>query len=115
MAETVIWHNPRCSKSRETLALLRARGVEPVLRHYLESPPDADEIRAALSALGRPAIDLVRRGEPRFRALGLAAGDSDDWLVAAMAAEPILIERPLVIRNGRAVLGRPPAAVLALL
>ncbi len=110
---TVIWHNPRCSKSRETLALLHARGIVPEVRLYLEDPPTAAELRAALTALGRPPAALVRRGEPAFRDLGLGTAD-DATLIAAMAAHPVLIERPLVLHAGRAALGRPPEAVLAL-
>ncbi len=110
---TVIWHNPRCSKSRETLALLHARGIVPEVRLYLQDPPTGADLRAALNALGRPAADLVRRGEAAFRDLGLDGAD-EDRLLAAMAAHPALIERPLVLHAGRAALGRPPEAVLAL-
>ncbi len=110
---TVIWHNPRCSKSRETLALLHARGIVPVVRLYLSDPPDEAELRAALAALGRPAAGLIRRGEALFRDLGLATA-GEDRLIAAMAAHPALIERPLVLQAGQAALGRPPEAVLAL-
>lgn len=112
MAVTVIWHNPRCSKSRQTLKLLEARGIAPGVRLYLQDPPSAAELHAALAALGRPAADLIRWGEPAARALGRAAPEAD--LVAAMAATPALIERPLVIHGSRAALGRPPEAVLAL-
>lgn len=107
-----IWHNPRCSKSRATLALLEARGHSPVVRRYLEDPPDASELRAAIAALGQPASALLRWKEAR--AAGLSPDDSADRLIAAMAATPALIERPLVILGARAVLGRPPEAVLAL-
>ena len=111
---TVIWHNPRCSKSRETLALLQSRGLAPETRLYLQDPPTEAEIRAALEALGRPAIGLVRTGEAAFRDLGLSRDSDDSTLVAAMAAHPALIERPLVLHGGRAALGRPPEALLAL-
>lgn len=110
---TVIWHNPRCSKSRETLALLQARGIVPEVRLYLQDPPTAAELRAALTALGRPAAALVRRGEALFRDLGLATA-GEGTLIAAMAAHPALIERPLVLHGDTAALGRPPEAVLAL-
>lgn len=110
-----LWHNPRCSKSRETLALLEAQGHRPTVRLYLDDPPSADEIRAALSLLGQPAIALVRTGETEFRDLGLGRDASDTDLIAAMAAHPRLIERPLLIANGKAALGRPPEAVLAIL
>lgn len=85
----------------------------PEVRLYLQDPPSETEIRAALAALGRPVRDLVRKGEPAFRDLGLASADGDA-LVAAMAAHPVLIERPLVLHAGRAALGRPPESVLAL-
>jgi len=107
----VIWHNPRCSKSRQTLALLEA----PEIRLYLQEPPDADQIAEALRLLDIPAIALVRRGEAVFKELGLSKDTPDAALIAAMAAHPILIERPVVFANGKAALGRPPEAVLAIL
>lgn len=110
---TTIWHNPRCSKSRATLALLESLGVAPEVRLYLRDPPSEAELRAALAALRRPARALVRTAEPAFRDLGLATA-GEDALVAAMAAHPELIERPLVLHRGRAALGRPPEAVRAL-
>ncbi len=110
-----IWHNPRCSKSRQTLALLEDRGHSFNIRPYLQDPPDANQIKAALDALGIPAIDLVRRGETVFKEQGLSRDSSDAELIAAMAAHPILIERPVVFANGAARLGRPPEAVLEIL
>ncbi|SEF41659.1 arsenate reductase (glutaredoxin) [Jhaorihella thermophila] len=111
-----LWHNPRCSKSRAALALLKERGAEVKVRRYLDEPPTEDEIRAARAALGNPpAIEMMRPGEKRFRELGLNKSDDDDTLIAAMAAHPILIERPLAIRDGKAVIGRPPENVLSLL
>ena len=115
MTQAVIWHNPRCSKSRQTLALLRARGAEVTERRYLDDPPTEDELRAALRALGLPAISLVRAGEPEFRAEGLTKDSGEDDLVAAMARSPKLIERPVVFVGARAALGRPPEAVLEIL
>ena len=109
-----IWHNPRCSKSRETLKILQDAGVAPTVRLYLEDPPSAAEIQDALRRLGVPALSLVRRSEPPFKALGLKDAD-EATLIAAMAAEPRLIERPVVFAGTRAALGRPPEAVLALL
>jgi arsenate reductase len=109
-----IWHNPRCSTSRATLALLEARGISPDIRLYLQDPPTEAELCAALKALGLPAIALVRQKEPAFREAGLTTTSPDDDLIAAMAVQPILIERPLVLHDGRAALGRPPEAVLAL-
>lgn len=110
-----IWHNPRCSKSRETLALLTERGLDPVVRNYLQDPPSAAEIGAALKVLGLPAHDVLRKGEPAFRDLGLSRDMAEADLIAAMAANPALIERPVVFANGRAAIGRPPEAVLAIL
>ncbi len=114
MTEIVIWHNPRCSKSRQTLALLEEHGHRPTIRLYLDDAPGADEIRAVLGALGRPAGALVRKGEAEFRELGLKDADAAR-LIEAMAAHPRLIERPVVLANGRAALGRPPEAVLDIL
>lgn len=110
------WHNPRCSKSRAGLALLQDRGAALRLRRYLEDAPDAGELAAARAALGNPpAIAMMRSGEKLFRELGLSKDDDDARLIAAMAAHPILIERPLAIRGDRAVIGRPPEALLDLL
>ncbi len=115
VVSVTIWHNPRCSKSRETLALLRANGVDPEIRLYLEDAPTEAELRAALAALGTPAIGLVRRGEAAWKALGLGRDAGEAEIVAAMAAHPILIERPVVFAGNRVALGRPPEAVLTLL
>ena len=110
-----IWHNPRCSKSRQTLALLRERGLAPRIRRYLEVPPTEAELRDALARLDLPAIGLVRIKEVRFRDLGLSDDSDPATLVAAMAANPILIERPVVFNGDRAAIGRPPKAVLDIL
>lgn len=116
MADEVrIWHNPRCGKSRQTLALMRERGVEPVVREYLKEPPTAAEIEAVLGQLGVEPRALMRTKEAVYKELGLAAVTDRAALIAAMAAHPILIERPVVIRGGRAALGRPPEAALELL
>ncbi|MFD3191976.1 arsenate reductase (glutaredoxin) [Sedimentitalea sp. HM32M-2] len=111
-----IWHNPRCSKSRQALALLQERGVDIRERRYLQDPPDRADIERARAALGAPAaIDMMRTGEKLFRELGLSKSDDDATLIGAMAEHPILIERPLVIAGDRAVIGRPPERVLDLL
>ncbi len=115
MTTATIWHNPRCAKSRETLALLRDRGVAIEERRYLDSPPTEAELRETLALLGLPAIGLMRTKEAAFRELGLSRDMADDALIAAMAATPKLIERPVVFANGKAALGRPPAAVLEIL
>jgi arsenate reductase len=110
-----IWHNPRCSKSRQTLALLQERTSGITIRTYLEDAPSEEELRAALIALNVSAIEIMRTGEPLFKELGLSQNDGDDRLITAMAAHPILIERPIVFANNRAALGRPPEAVLEIL
>ena len=111
----VIWHNPRCSKSRATLALLEARGIKPKVRLYLEDAPSEHEMRATLKLLGIGAGELVRRGETAFKEAGLSKASSDADVLAAMVAVPKLIERPVVFANGRAAIGRPPDAVLSIL
>jgi arsenate reductase (glutaredoxin) len=109
-----IYHNSRCSKSRGTLALLEGRDVEVI--NYLDTPPDAAELKRLLKLLGIPARQLLRSGEAVYRELGLADPVLDDEaLLAAMATHPILIERPIVVANGKAAIGRPPEAVLEIL
>jgi arsenate reductase len=116
MAEFTIYHNPRCSKSRQTLALLTEQGVTPDINLYLETAPAAGEINQLLGQLGIGARDLLRKGEAVYKEAGLADTSlSEAQLVAAMAAHPQLIERPIVVRGARAVLGRPPENVLDLL
>lgn len=115
MSNYVIWHNPRCSKSRQTLALLQDHGIEPKDVRYLETPPNTQQIRDVLKKLNLPAIDLVRRGESAFKALGLSKDSSEAELIEAMSKEPVLIERPVVIHGNHAVLGRPPENVLDLI
>ncbi|MDX1379771.1 MAG: arsenate reductase (glutaredoxin) [Xanthomonadales bacterium] len=111
-----IFHNPRCSKSRATLALLQKNGVEPAVRLYLEEPPDAAELHSILNKLGIPARALLRKGEPEYRDQGLAdEALGEEALIAAMVATPKLIERPIVIAGKRAAIGRPPEAVLDIL
>ena len=111
-----IFHNPRCSKSRATLALLQEQGVEPEIRLYLESPPDANELGSILQKLGKSPRELMRKGESEYRELGLNDETlSDDELIQAMVSAPKLIERPIVLANGRAAVGRPPESVLDIL
>ncbi|WP_239954236.1 arsenate reductase (glutaredoxin) [Pantoea sp. Z09] len=110
-----LYHNPRCSKSRETLALLTAHGVEPEIVRYLESPPDRDTLQILLQKLGMAsARQLMRTKEDLYKALGLENA-SESELLDALAAHPALLERPIVINSDRARLGRPPEAVLAIL
>ncbi len=112
---TEIWHNPRCSKSRETLALVEEHGSEVTVRRYLEDAPGLEELKKVQAALGLRAIEMMRPSEAVFKELGLSKTDSDEVLLAAMAVHPVLIERPIVIARGKAVIGRPPENVLEIL
>lgn len=107
-----LWHNPRCSKSREALALLREKGIEPTVVEYLKTPPSAAEIRRVLSLLGIAPRDLMRTKEAPYKDQGLKEVSDDAALIDAMAATPILIERPVAITKDKAALGRPPENVL---
>jgi len=109
----IIWHNPRCSKSRQTLALIEAHA--PKVRLYLTDAPSEAELRAAAAALGLGPLQMMRTGEPEFKAEGLSQDSSDAELFAAMARVPKLIERPIVFAGDKAAIGRPPEAVLSLL
>ena len=116
MSDITIFHNPRCSKSRQSLALLEEHGESPEIVLYLEQPPTATGLSALLSKLGMAPRELMRKGEDVYKEKGLAdASLSDEQLIAAMVAHPILIERPIIERGDRAVLGRPPENVLELL
>ena len=110
---TTIWHNSRCSKSRQTLALLEDNGIQAKVRVYLKEPPTETELRDVLAKLGMSADQIVRKSEKIFKELSLANAD-DTALIAAMVAHPILIERPIVIQGDKAVIGRPPENVLSL-
>jgi len=110
-----IYHNPRCSKSRATLALLEEHGVETDVIEYLRNPPTSTELRAILKQLGLPAAHLIRKGEAAFRDSGLTLDAPEDKLIALMASEPIVIERPIVVVGNRARIGRPPESVLELI
>ena len=116
MNGTRLYHNPRCSKSRGALELLRERGVEPEIVAYLDTPPSPAELRTLLDMLGLPARDLLRTGEEDYGALGLADESlPESALIEAMSTHPRLIERPIFVRGGRAIIGRPPERVLELL
>ncbi|KGM52092.1 arsenate reductase [Lysobacter concretionis Ko07 = DSM 16239] len=116
MNDTRLYHNPRCSKSRGTLELLQQNGINPQVIHYLDTPPTVDELQELLRMLGVPARELLRTGETEYAELGLADPDkSDAELIGAMASHPRLIERPVFVHGGRAVIGRPPERVLELL
>lgn len=113
---TRLYHNARCSKSRGALELLEARGVGPEVVFYLDTPPSAEELRTVLAMLALPARALLRTGEAEYAALGLEDTSLDEAaLVSAMAEHPRLIERPIFVHGGRAVIGRPPEKVLELL
>jgi arsenate reductase len=117
-----LWHNPSCSKSRAAKEILDQKGAEYVERRYLEDPPDASTLERVLDALGKQPWEITRMGEPRAKELGLAdrprsseAEDRRAW-IEVLVANPILIERPILVRgDGRAVVGRPPEAVADLL
>ncbi len=111
-----IYHNPRCSKSRQTLALLEENGADVTVIKYLETPPSAETIKTLLSQLGfSSARELMRTKEDAYKALNLKDEHNEDALINAMIDNPKLIERPIVVSDDKAVLGRPPENVLALL
>ncbi|MDA0369070.1 MAG: arsenate reductase (glutaredoxin) [Proteobacteria bacterium] len=111
-----IYHNPRCTKSRQTLALLEDKGLRPTIVEYLKAPPSAKELEAILSKLGMEPRQLMRTKEEPYAALGLAdLGKSRASLVKAMVENPILIERPIVLAKDKAAIGRPPENVLKIL
>lgn len=111
---TIIWHNPRCSKSRATLKLLQDRGINTEIRDYLNDPPNRSEIMAVLAALGMQPAELVRTGERACRIAGINRDSRPRDLIDAMVSHPVLIERPVVIKGDRARIGRPPERVLEL-
>jgi len=111
-----IWHNPRCGKSRQTLELLKSKGIDPAIREYLKQPPTKAEVEKLIELVGGDVKDLIRDGEPEFKKLGKKKADLTRADVAkAIAAHPILLQRPVVVAGRRAALGRPPEAVLPLL
>lgn len=111
-----LYHNPRCSKSRDALALLRSQGQEPEIILYLETPPNAKQLKALLAKLGLGARDLLRKGEDAYKELNLADPSlSEAALIKAMVEHPKLIERPIALLGDKAVIGRPPENVLQLL
>ena len=111
-----LYHNPRCSKSREALALLRAQGQEPEIRLYLDTPPSTKELKTLLGQLAIGARELLRKGEDAYKLLSLSDPSlSETALIKAMHENPKLIERPIAIKGDKAVIGRPPEAVLELL
>lgn len=110
-----LWHNPRCSKSRQTLALLEERGCVVTVVKYLETPPSSDDIKRVALKLNRPLLDMIRIKDNAFKELGLDPTSDQDALIAAMVETPAIIERPIAITEDAARLGRPPEDVLDLL
>lgn len=110
-----IYHNPRCSKSRNALQILEEHGITPELVHYLDTPPTREELLALLDKLGIPASELVRKGEEVFKNEFAGREMSEEAWLDAMLAHPQLMERPIIVAGDRAVIGRPPENVLALL
>ncbi|NQY26913.1 MAG: arsenate reductase (glutaredoxin) [Piscirickettsiaceae bacterium] len=116
MSDVRIYHNPRCSKSRQTLALIEEQGITPEIIDYLKSPPTIDVLNSILKQLNITARQLLRKGEAIYKELNLSDSSlTDKQLIQAMCDNPKLIERPIVIKNGKAKLGRPPEAVLEIL
>jgi arsenate reductase len=117
MQDNVIYHNPQCRKCRATLALLQERGADVSVVEYLKAPPTADELRVLADKLGVSALGITRVKENKFSELGLSVGDDRseaEWF-RILSENPVLIERPIVLVNGRAALGRPPENVLSIL
>ena len=111
-----IYHNPRCSKSRATMRLIEEAGIIPEVVLYLEQPPDTDTLKGIIEMLGCPVSHIIRKGEAIYRELGLADRTSDDGeLLQTLVNHPQLLERPIVVNNGKAVIGRPPENVLTIL
>ncbi|MEE3009644.1 MAG: arsenate reductase (glutaredoxin), partial [Pseudomonadota bacterium] len=115
MAEYTLYHNPRCSKSRQALALLEENGITPTIVKYLDTPPDAETVRTLVKQLRLDrAHDLVRPKEAEYKEAGLSRDADDDTVINAIARYPKLLERPVLVKGDRAVIGRPPETVLEL-
>ena len=111
-----IYHNPRCGKSRQTLQLLQEQGIEPEIIEYLKTPPSAEELNIILKKLGMEPRELMRKNEAEYKVNGLNDETLDrEALINSMVSHPILIERPIVVANDKAAIGRPPEAVLTIL
>ena len=111
-----IWHNPRCSKSRQTLELLHKKGLAPTIREYLKQPPSKTEVETLLDMVGGDPAELIRDGEAEFKALKKKKAEMSKADIAkAIAAHPILLQRPIVVAGKKAAIGRPPEAVLPIL
>jgi len=114
MANVTIWHNPRCSKSRNAVALLEEQGIEAEIVKYLDTPPSKEELVQILKMLGMTARELMRTKEDIYKELKLKDETNEERLIEAMVANPKLIERPIVIKNGKAAIGRPIENILEL-
>ncbi|MEA1953210.1 MAG: arsenate reductase (glutaredoxin) [Campylobacterota bacterium] len=115
MNKVTLWHNPRCSKSRNVVTLLEEQGVEAEVIKYLDTPPTKEELKILLSQLGLGARELMRTKEDIYKELNLKAVEDEERLIEAMVTNPKLIERPIVIKNGKAVIGRPIENIVELL
>ncbi len=115
MANVTIWHNPRCSKSRNAVTLLEEKGIEAEVVKYLDTPPTKDELVAVLKMLGLSARELMRTKEDIYKELNLKEETDEDKLIDAMVENPKLIERPIVIKDGKAAIGRPIENIIDLL
>lgn len=116
MSDLTIYHNPRCSKSRQTLELIRSKGVEPEIVLYMEDTPSVEDIQDVLRMLGMKPMDIVRQKEPEFKEHFAGANElTDIQLIELMRLYPKVIERPIVVNRGRAIIGRPPENVLEVL
>ncbi len=116
MSDTVIYHNPRCSKSRATLALLEENGIQATIIEYLKNPPTAKELDSMLTNLGIEPRQLIRKTEKEYKEAGLDNMElSRDQIIEAMVAYPKTIERPIVIKDGKVAVGRPPENILKIL
>jgi arsenate reductase len=115
MPDFKIYHNPRCSKSRKTLDLLRENGIEPRIIEYLNVPPALQELKDLIKALNRTPSEILRTKEPQFKQAGLHPGSSDESILKAIVQYPQLLERPIVTNGKHAIIGRPPENVLKLL
>jgi len=115
MQNVKIWHNPRCSKSRNAAALLEEKGVDAEVVKYLDTPPTKEELKAMLKMLGISARELMRTKEEIYKTLDLKEENDEEKLIEAMAKNPKLIERPIVIKDGKAAIGRPIENIIELL
>ena len=116
MSDFIIYHNPRCSKSRQTLEILNKQNVDTEIVLYLETPPSADEVTSILQKLGLSSRDIIRKGEEEYKLLNIKDQSlTENELITFMSENPKLIERPIVVKDDKAIIGRPPQNVLSLL